>query len=78
MKEFILQLFTDIASIAMDKKQSVTLRYDVDQGESKTIISSSKRDENTLTLSVYPVSKETEEAEDEEDPEEETDEEEEE
>ena len=78
MKEFILQLFTDIASIAMDKEQSVTLRYDVDQGESKTIISSSKRDENTLTLSIYPVSKETEEAEDEEDPEEETDEEEEE
>lgn len=68
MKEFILQLFTDIASIAMDKNQSVTLRYDVDQGESKTIISSSKRDENTLSLSIYPVSKEIEEAEAEEDP----------
>lgn len=78
MKEFILQLFTDIASIAMDKNQSVTLRYDVDQGESKTIISSSKRDENTLTLSIYPVSEPEEPDEANEDPSEDDDEEEEE
>lgn len=77
MKEFILQLFTDIASIAMDKSQSVTLRYENNQGESKTIISSSKRDEDVLTLSVYPFSKEDEETE-EEDPQEDDDEEEEE
>lgn len=68
MKELIFDIFNSIAREAMDKGQSVTLRYDVDQGESKTIISSSKRDENTLTLSIYPVSKEIEEAEAEGDP----------
>ena len=60
MKELIFSIFDSIASEAIGKGQCVTLRYDVDQGETKTIISSSKRDENILTLSVYPVSKEAE------------------
>lgn len=74
--ELIYELFRAIASEAMDKGQSVTLRYDADQGESETIISSSKRDESILSLSVYPVSKETEEDETEEDPQEDDEEEE--
>ncbi len=57
MKEdLIFAIFSSIASEAMDRGMSVTLRHENDQGESKTIISSSKRDENALTLSIYPVS----------------------
>lgn len=56
MKEFIQQIFTSIAGEAMDRGQPVTLKYENDQGESKTIISSSKRDEDVLTLSIWPTS----------------------
>ena len=55
MKEFIKEIFSDIAEKAMDRGHSVSLRYECDKGESKTFISSSNRDEDVLSLSTYPV-----------------------
>ena len=74
MKELIFSIFSSIAQDAMDKNQSITLRYENSQRNSKTFISESKADEDVLTMSVYPVSKD-EEAEDLTDEEEEDDEE---
>jgi len=77
MREDILELFRDIASDAMDRDMTATLRYEIDQGENKTLISSSKRDEHELTLSLYPAYKKEEPDEDSEDPSDEEDDEEE-
>ena len=62
MKELIFSIFDAIAQKAMEKDQSITLRYENSQRNSKTIVSESKVDEDALTMSIYPVKK-TEEAE---------------
>jgi len=64
MEQLIFAIFNSIADEAMERGMSVTLRNEIDRGESKTILSSNKRDENTLTLSIYPLSKEEEPTED--------------
>ena len=57
MKDLIFEIFNSIATTAMEKEQSVTLRYENSQRDSSTIISKSKVDEDALTLSVYPITR---------------------
>ena len=57
MKELIFSIFNAVAEEAMNKNQSITLRYENSQHNSKTIVSESKTDEDALTMNIYPIPK---------------------
>jgi len=57
MKELIFSIFNAVAEEAMNKNQSITLRYENSQHNSKTIFSESKTDEDALTMNIYPIPK---------------------
>lgn len=53
MNELIFNIFSGIAEAAMDKGYEIRLRYDTGNSESKTIISQSKRDTNSLEMNCW-------------------------
>ena len=55
LKELIFSIFDAVSTEAMKQGYSVTIRYENGQRKSKTFISDSSVDENSLTLSAYPV-----------------------
>ena len=52
-EEVIYNIYIGIANEAMDRGYGIRLCYDTGNSESKTIISQSKRDTNTLEMSVF-------------------------
>ena len=55
LKELIFSIFDAVSTEAMKQGYSVTIRYENGQRKSKTFISDSSVDENSLTLSAYPI-----------------------
>ena len=58
MNELIFSIFDSVSAQAMKAGYSVTIRHENSQRKSKTFISDSNVDENSLTLSAYPFDKE--------------------
>ena len=55
MNELIFSIFDAVAENAMDKNQSITLRYENSKHDGKTFISESHNITDALTMSIYPV-----------------------
>lgn len=61
INELIFSIFDSVSSQAMKAGYSVTIRHENSQRKSETFISGSNVDENSLTLSAYPIKDEEDE-----------------
>ena len=53
MEQLIFEIFSTLAEEAMDRGYNVRLRYDNGNRESKTIVSNSKSDSNSLEMNMW-------------------------